>query len=87
MDLYIFEDNQATIKIIRKGYSPKLRFTLRLFNVDISAIKEVCELEQVHLQYCHTKFRETSRNAAHQQALGQYLAGSGEVTHVVVHVV
>ena len=51
------EDNQATIKVVRKGYSPKLRSTNKMFNVHVSAIKEVIDLPQVDIGYCHTDFQ------------------------------
>ena len=57
VDLIILQDTQATIKICRKGYSPKLRSTIRMFNVNVSSISEVIDLPQVDIIYCHTDFQ------------------------------
>ena len=38
VELWILEDNQATIKIIRKGFSQKLRSTARFFKLHVGVI-------------------------------------------------
>ena len=38
--LFVEEDNEATIKIVRQGYSPKLRSITRTHRVSISALHE-----------------------------------------------
>ena len=60
VELWILEDNQATIKIIRKGYSQKLRSTSRVFNVNVGAISDAIYLDKNHsidIAYCHTEFQ------------------------------
>ena len=54
MDLEILEDNQATIKVVLKGYSPKLRHMARTHKVNLSSIKEVIDKESVVLEYVKT---------------------------------
>ena len=51
IELEIMEDNQATIKVVEKGYSSKLRHILRTHKVNLSSIKEVCDNDAVGLQY------------------------------------
>jgi len=55
--LELMEDNEATIKIIKKGYSSKLRSMTRTHRVDISALKEVVDRPEVQLYYVRTKFQ------------------------------
>ena len=52
--LIILEDNQATIKVVEKGYSPKLRHILRTHKVDLSSIKEVIDTDSVRIEYVDT---------------------------------
>ena len=40
MSLIIWEDNQATILCLKKGYSPKMRTIGRVFKVNMGSIKE-----------------------------------------------
>ena len=54
VELNIKEDNQATIKIIRKGYSHKLRHLNRVHKIDISSIKELLDDETFTLEYINT---------------------------------
>ena len=49
--LRIKEDNQATIKILKKGYSPKLRHVLRHHKVNLGSVKEVLDQGNVELEY------------------------------------
>ena len=50
----IWEDNQATIRVVEKGYSPKLRHILRTHKVNLSSIKEVLDLPEFEISYCKT---------------------------------
>ena len=49
--LVIYEDNQATIKILHKGYSSKMRHLTRLHRVDIGSIHETIAQPDVDLIY------------------------------------
>ena len=63
--LIILEDNQATIKIVRKGFSAKLCHVARTHKIDLSSIKDVLDHGKtgpntngpVHVEYCHTNFQ------------------------------
>jgi hypothetical protein len=57
--LRILEDNEATIKVIKKGYSSKLRHLSRTQRVNIASIHESLLDPQVILQYV-----ESSKQAA-----------------------
>jgi len=57
IELVILEDNQATIKIVRKGYSSKLRHIYRTHKVNLGSIKEVLEEDNVTLTYCNTHYQ------------------------------
>ena len=52
--LSIQEDNEATIKIARKGFSPKLRSLTRTHRVNIGAIHEEITKDDVDLAHCPT---------------------------------
>ena len=52
--LRILEDNEATIKVIRKGYSSKLRHVSRTQRVNIASIHEAISEPNVILQYVET---------------------------------
>ena len=52
--LTIYEDNQATIKVLNKGYSSKLRHVTRHHKVDLGSVKEVLDEHNVELQYIET---------------------------------
>ena len=52
--LEIMEDNQATIRVVLKGYSAKLRHISRTHKIDISSIHEVVEHDDVEIKYCVT---------------------------------
>ena len=52
--LRIMEDNQATILVVRKGYSPKLRHITRTHKVNLSGLSEVFRDDTVTLEYCQT---------------------------------
>ena len=48
VELVILEDNQATIKVAKAGYSHKLRHMARHARVDIGSIAEVLQWELIH---------------------------------------
>ena len=52
--LRVMEDNQATILVVRKGYSPKLRHITRTHKVNLSGLSEVFRDDTVTLAYCQT---------------------------------
>ncbi len=54
VELWIMEDNQATIKIAYKGYSQKLRHCQRVQKINLGSVKEVLEWPNVHLEHCST---------------------------------
>ena len=53
--LEVLEDNEATIKVVRKGYSPKLRSIARTQRVDLGSIKEILVADTATLKYVNTK--------------------------------
>ena len=54
IELVIHEDNQATILVAKKGYSPKLRHIARTHKVNLGSIAEVLDADDVKLQYVET---------------------------------
>jgi histone deacetylase 1/2 len=52
--LRIKEDNEATIKIAKKGFSPKLRSLSRTHRVNLGSIHEEITKPDVHLDHCPT---------------------------------
>ena len=52
--LKIKEDNEATIKIAKKGFSPKLRSLTRTHRVNLGAIHEEIMKPDVILEHCPT---------------------------------
>ena len=57
--LEVMEDNQATIRVVLKGFSNKLRHISRTHKVDLSSIHEEISKDNVKVSYC-----ETDRQAA-----------------------
>ena len=57
IDLIVLEDNQATIKIIRNGYSSKLRHVNRVHKINLSSVYERFEGDNVDIVYCNTDFQ------------------------------
>ena len=51
INLVIFEDNEATEKVVRSGYSQQLRHITRTHKVKIASIKEILDLPEVHLRH------------------------------------
>jgi hypothetical protein len=54
VELEVLEDNEATIKIVRKGYSSKLRHISRTHRVNLASVKEVFENPNIALNYVGT---------------------------------
>jgi len=54
VSLQVMEDNQATIKVVRKGYSAKLRHVSRTHKVNLSSIHEAITRDRVSVDYCKT---------------------------------
>ena len=52
--LRVLEDNQATILVVRKGYSPKLRHITRTHKTNLSGLFEVFQDDSAELEYCKT---------------------------------
>ena len=52
--LKVHEDNQATILVVKKGYSPKLRHITRTHKVNLSCLSEVFRDDSAELEYTHT---------------------------------
>ena len=50
----VLEDNQATILVVKKGYSPKLRHIQRTHKVNLSSLSEIFEDPSVELDYVVT---------------------------------
>ncbi|CAE7560940.1 RE1 [Symbiodinium natans] len=55
--LVIHEDNQATIIVAKKGYSPKLRHIQRTHKVNLGSIAEQLDQEDVELTYVDTNLQ------------------------------
>ena len=54
VSLKIHEDNQATILVVRKGFSPKLRHISRTHKVNLGSLSEVIAENNVDLEYVDT---------------------------------
>jgi hypothetical protein len=54
-ELEVLEDNEATIKIVRNGFSSKLRHVSRTHKVNIAGLKEVLTAPHVDFKYVGTK--------------------------------
>ena len=52
--LDIMEDNEATIKICLKGFSPKLRSLSRTHRVNLGAIHETLQDDDINIKHCPT---------------------------------
>ena len=52
--LRLKEDNTATIKILRKGYSAKLRHVSRTHKIDLDLIKDICDAGNAELEHVET---------------------------------
>ena len=54
MTLKCMQDNQATIIVAKRGYSPKLRHVARTHRVDLSSVAEVLEQDGCSIEYIQT---------------------------------
>ena len=54
VELDVLEDNEATIKIINKGFSAKLRHVSRTHRVNIASLKEQFDMPNINLDYVNT---------------------------------
>ena len=54
MEMVLREDNQATICVIKNGYSPALRHMPRTHRVSVAWLSELIQEEEVDVQYCDT---------------------------------
>ena len=52
--LRVFEDNQATILVVKKGYSSKLRHITRTHKVNLSCLSEVFKDDTAVIEYIVT---------------------------------
>ena len=57
VELRIREDNQATIKVVMKGYSPKLRHLLRHQRIHLGSLKESIVRDQVRIEYVKSEMQ------------------------------
>ena len=58
LELVIHEDNQATILVVKKGYSPKLRHISRTHKVNLGCISEqVAPGSGISIQYVDTNLQ------------------------------
>ena len=53
--LRVLEDNQATIPVVHKGYSPKLRHITRTHKVNLSGLSEVFRDDSAEFENCQTE--------------------------------
>ena len=51
----IYEDNQATITVVKKGYSKKLRHISRTHKVNLGSLMQACVNDSTELVYIETK--------------------------------
>ena len=51
VELIIHEDNQATIKVVEAGYSPKLRQISRTHKVNLGGLSEILTERGIKVQY------------------------------------
>ena len=54
IQLRTFEDNQATIIVVKKGYSPKLRHITRTHKVNLSSLAEIYQEDNASIEYVDT---------------------------------
>ena len=52
--LKLHEDNQATILVVRKGFSPKLRHISKTHKVNLGSLSEVLSEDNIDLDYVDT---------------------------------
>ena len=54
MTLRVYEDNQAAILVVKKGYSSKLRHITRTHKVNLSCLSEVFKDDNAVIEYIVT---------------------------------
>ena len=54
VNLVMQEDNQATILVVKKGFSPKLRHISRTHKINLSSLKECIDDPSVEIKYIDT---------------------------------
>ena len=52
--LRVHEDNQATILVVKKGYSPKLRHMTGTHEVNLSCLSEIFKDDSAPIEYINT---------------------------------
>ena len=57
VDIIFMQDNQATITVIRSGYSAKLRNANRVHRVNLASIHEQLEAEVFAIEYCQSEMQ------------------------------
>ena len=55
VELQVMEDNQATIRIVKNGFSAKLRHISRTHKIDLSSLSEQFRQANIKLDYIDTK--------------------------------
>ena len=58
--LKVYEDNQAVLAIIAKGYSPKLKHLAKFHRINVASTCEAFSVEDILIEYIST---------SHQKAL------------------
>ena len=93
MDLVIQEDDQATIRIVETGYSPKLRHTSRTHKVNLGSLNEILHDKGIKIECVETdkqvadiftKALEPLKwpNALQLMGMRTQLVTAGPATHV-----
>ena len=81
--LRVHEDNQATILVVKKGYSPKLRHMTRTHKVNLSCLSEIFKDDSALIEYINTDdqaadiFTNACRDVALASSSSRVLAASG----------
>ena len=57
MSLRCFEDNQAVLAILAKGYSPKLRHFSKFHRINIASTCQAFDEPDIEAQYIDTKLQ------------------------------
>ena len=55
VQLKVYEDNTAMIKLLNHGYSPSMRYLGRTHAVSIAGMKDIIDLKQIKVEYIGTK--------------------------------
>ena len=51
----IHEDNEATISIVKRGFSPQLRFLAKHHRISLSVVHELCMHDDITIQHCKSE--------------------------------